>query len=192
MEFMVNGKVFNNYDEAKRYEKELERNLVNNDYRVFLKNHIDAYTVNFSNGDVKNIIVITDSDKRLYVLALCNSLFGSSSGINKDKQLVKNYSIKKIDTNEIDNIINHLVNNDMDKLSDYIIMQNVLFEGKEDKTTLYYIDTDDSTDDNEGEDEDCTNCSYRNFCKGNCDETCDIAERAFKVFFDVFDGKYEN
>lgn len=110
MEFLVNGKKFDNIEEATKYEEELELESKKkedelNKYIKYLKSKLQVYEVGS-----KYIAVVVNSDHKKYVSAIASKFLGSQYKI-VNKEVKEMWSMTKVtDKDIIDKVVDLLMN----------------------------------------------------------------------------------
>lgn len=163
MEFIVEGKKFNDYNDALAYEDKLKEereakrraeeeriNAINNrkanaiaNYRQFLLSHISIFEAGFNGStEKKYIVVITDNiEPYKFAYAIAEQKFGLKYKIipvrGIDSNVVSNWTLKQIkDSVLVEGIVDELINTTPSKY-DTIIFRNIEYTG--DKEDLRYV-----------------------------------------------------
>lgn len=128
MKFVVEGKEFDNYEEAQKYEEELSISLKKREYFDFIISHMGAYVCKDKTGKEVVFAVITDGDASKYAHAMAGKKYGVEFSIDDNSQVVTNWELLPCDDRFSYTLARHIVGDCQELNIPFEVIQTIDFD----------------------------------------------------------------
>ena len=144
MKFIVEGKEFSNYEEAQKYEEELNKKKYRDNYKDFLESNMRVFKCHdrYENSDIF-FAVVAEKDHELYAHVMAEKEFGSRLGFNSDMGIVFNWEIAECDQSTYTSIVQGMVEESIGVELPVIVFSVIQYDDNSNKDCKY-VKTEDS------------------------------------------------